>query len=114
MLNKGRENLNKMKIKKSLILFIVCLSTLMVYQSLAQIHESPEESTDSNAVAVPAHQPATGGQDENQEEDFGGILLFLLNAGLKIVRFLIKFSNYILNQDLKISLISVQPTVKAT
>ncbi len=65
--------------KKILILFIICLTTLMVYQTLAQVHDAPGNAVDESDTSSVTQKTAPIEEgDCKEEEDFGSILLSLV------------------------------------
>ncbi|OQX91426.1 MAG: hypothetical protein B6D58_08180 [candidate division Zixibacteria bacterium 4484_95] len=65
--------------KKILLLFIICLTTLMVYQTLAQVHDAPGNAVDESDTSSVTQKTAPIEEgDCKEEEDFGSILLSLV------------------------------------
>ncbi len=74
----------KAKMKKLFTLFIVCLTTLFVYQAIAQVNDTTGaivDSAEADTVTgshVSPEEPATREPAQKDEEDFAGILLSLV------------------------------------
>lgn len=64
--------------KKILILLVVCLTTLWVYQTLAQVHDAPGNATDESNVSSMPHETAPLPESGNRDSDFASILLSLV------------------------------------
>ena len=65
--------------KKLIILFVICVTTLLVYQATAQVQQTPVVTDNTHHdQATHNEEQSNSATHEDEEDDFGGILLSLV------------------------------------